>query len=122
MQDCWWMMDAIMEFTSAGNMPSVFKDNAGPPVEAATVLPARMDNNQLHRYSKVQSVSCISSEMSHLEQRAVQMPVCLLGPKSGKKFCHFIVVVQQISNRLTQADISCTTTAHPRLFFFPKLD
>ena len=50
------MMDAIMEFTSAGNMPSVFKDNAGPPVEAATVLPARMDNNQLHRYSKVQSI------------------------------------------------------------------
>ena len=47
------MMDAIMEFTSAGNMPSVFKDNAGPPVEAATLLPARMDNNQLHRYSKV---------------------------------------------------------------------
>ena len=54
-QDCWWMMDAIMEFTSAGNMPSVFKDNAGPPVEAATLLPARMDNNQLHRYSKVLS-------------------------------------------------------------------
>ena len=56
-KDCWWMMDAIMEFTSAGNMPSVFKDNAGPPVEAATVLPARMDNNQLHRYSKVKSMS-----------------------------------------------------------------
>ena len=51
------MMDAIMEFTSAGIMPSVFKDNAGPPVEAATVLPARMDNNQLHRYSKVKSMS-----------------------------------------------------------------
>ena len=49
------MMEAIMEFTSAGHMPSVFKDNAGPPVEAATLLPARMDNNQLHRYSKVQS-------------------------------------------------------------------
>ena len=50
------MLGAIMEFTSAGNMPSVFKDNAGPDVEAATVLPARMDNNQLHRYSKVNSM------------------------------------------------------------------
>ena len=50
------MLGAIMEFTSAGNMPSVFKDNAGPDVEAATVLPARMDNNQLHRYSKVNKV------------------------------------------------------------------
>ena len=41
-------------------------------------------------------------------------------PSSGKKskFGHFLVAVQPI-HRLTQADISCTTTA--RLFFFPLL-
>ena len=35
------------------------------------------------------------------------------------KFGHFLVVVQLI-HRLTQADISCTTTV--RLFFFPLVD
>lgn len=52
-KDCWWMLDAIFEFTSASNMPTVFKENAGPAVQAATKLPGRMENSQLHRYSKV---------------------------------------------------------------------
>ena len=38
---------------------------------------------------------------------------------SGKKFGHFVAVVQLI-HRLMKADISCTTMAH--LLFFPLLD
>ncbi len=52
-KDCWWMLDAVFEYTSVAKLPSVFSENAAPPVQAATVLPARMENNQLHRYSKV---------------------------------------------------------------------
>jgi membrane-bound transcription factor site-1 protease len=47
------MLDAIMEFTSAAHMPSVFTENAGIPVKPGQVLPTRMEGNQLHRYSKV---------------------------------------------------------------------
>ena len=47
------MLDAIMEYTSASHLPTVFSDNAGLPVNRADNLPSRMEGNQLHRYSKV---------------------------------------------------------------------
>lgn len=48
-----WLLDAILEYTSVAHMPSIFSENAGVPVKALEVLPTRMENNQLHRYSKV---------------------------------------------------------------------
>ena len=48
------------------------------------------------------------------------MTVSSTGSGKENKFGHFVVVVVQLIHRLTQADISCTTTA--RLFSFPLLD
>ena len=62
-KDCWWMLDAILEFTSVGHMPRIFEDNAGIPIKPAVDLPKRMEGNQLHRYSKV----CSSSDMERIK-------------------------------------------------------
>jgi len=50
---CYWLVDAVLEYTSAGHLPQLLRDNAGPPIKPAEILPARMTENQLHRYSKV---------------------------------------------------------------------
>jgi len=50
---CYWLMDAALEYTSAGHLPQMFRDNASPPIKPADSLPERMEKNQLHRYSKV---------------------------------------------------------------------
>lgn len=50
---CYWLVDAVLEYTSAGHLPQLLRDNAGPPIKPAEILPARMVENQLHRYSKV---------------------------------------------------------------------
>lgn len=50
---CYWLMDALLEYTSAGHLPQLLRDNAGPPIKPAEILPSRMTENQLHRYSKV---------------------------------------------------------------------
>jgi len=50
---CYWLVDAVLEYTSAGHLPQLLRDSAGPPIKPAEILPARMGENQLHRYSKV---------------------------------------------------------------------
>lgn len=52
-KDCFWMLDALLEFTMSGHIPSVFSSNSGAPVTAAADLPAKMENSNLHKHSKV---------------------------------------------------------------------
>lgn len=47
--DCFWMLDAILEYTSTGHMPSVFKKNKAEVPEAVLELPQRMKGNNLYR-------------------------------------------------------------------------
>jgi len=50
---CYWLLDAVLEYTSAGHLPQLLRDNAGSAIKPAEVLPSRMVDNQLARYSKV---------------------------------------------------------------------
>ncbi|XP_040564759.2 LOW QUALITY PROTEIN: membrane-bound transcription factor site-1 protease [Lepeophtheirus salmonis] len=54
-KDCWWLLEAILKYTSTAFMPKILKENSGPELlnQTSTSLPLRMDNNQLYRYSKV---------------------------------------------------------------------
>ncbi|KAI4469491.1 peptidase s8 [Holotrichia oblita] len=52
---CYWMLDAILEYTSTSHLPSIFENNKMDENTATveTEVPERMDGNKLHRYSKV---------------------------------------------------------------------
>eukprot|EP00096_Caligus_rogercresseyi_P013423 TRINITY_DN6068_c0_g1_i1.p1 TRINITY_DN6068_c0_g1~~TRINITY_DN6068_c0_g1_i1.p1 ORF type:complete len:1037 (-),score=259.34 TRINITY_DN6068_c0_g1_i1:50-3160(-) len=56
-KDCWWLLEAMLIYTSTARIPKIFKANAGPSLNEKdslkSPLPQRMENNQLHRYSKV---------------------------------------------------------------------
>lgn len=69
-KDCFWMLEALLQFTTTGNIPDLFKqDNIEEENIKSNVvdvnnnhhdtllkheeLPERMENNNLHRYSKV---------------------------------------------------------------------
>ncbi|KAK7082512.1 Membrane-bound transcription factor site-1 protease [Halocaridina rubra] len=52
-KDCFWLLDALLEFTMTGHMPSVFALNAGAPVPPTTDLPTKMEHSNLHKHSKV---------------------------------------------------------------------
>lgn len=59
-KDCWWLMDAILEYTSMSRLPGVFVEDGQPaavnPVLQSNdilALPQRMEGNRLHRFSKV---------------------------------------------------------------------
>jgi hypothetical protein len=52
-------------------MPSVFSDNAGVPVKPVSALPQRMENNQLHRYSKV-----LESNIGDSHHSSRLLPAC----------------------------------------------
>ena len=43
----------LQEYTSAGHLPQIIRDNSGPGIKPADLLPARLADNQLHRYSRV---------------------------------------------------------------------
>jgi membrane-bound transcription factor site-1 protease len=51
---CYWMLDAMLEYTSTSHLPSVFKDNQLKNWEHTvdTDVPVRMEGNRLYRYSK----------------------------------------------------------------------
>lgn len=70
-KDCFWMLDALLEFTSTGHMPSIFKDNSAKVTFPSTdePLPQRMEGNHLYRYSKV-----IENHMGTLRTR--ELPTC----------------------------------------------
>lgn len=52
---CYWMLDAILEYTSSMHLPAVFKNNRAKDLGGSvkTVAPQRMEGNRLYRYSKV---------------------------------------------------------------------
>lgn len=50
---CYWLMDALLEYTSAAHLPHRLAQQAAKPIKPLDILPARMEKNQLHRYSKV---------------------------------------------------------------------
>ena len=69
---CYWLVDAMLEYTSAGHLPQVrntelilevnvnmfplsqiIRDNSGPGLKPSDLLPSRLADNQLHRYSRV---------------------------------------------------------------------
>ena len=59
-KDCWWLMDAILEYTSMSRLPGIFLEDGQPAAVNPTLqstemltLPHRMDGNRLHRFSKV---------------------------------------------------------------------
>jgi len=59
-KDCWWLMDAILEYTSMSRLPGVFLEDGQPAAINPTLqstemltLPQRMEGNRLHRFSKV---------------------------------------------------------------------
>lgn len=69
-KDCFWMLDAILEFSSIGNMPSVFSANKVKSFSTIShELPQRMEGNHLYRYSKV-----LENHMSGLQTRP--LPPC----------------------------------------------
>ena len=56
--NCFWMMDAILEYTGLGNMPTVFSElgieaSSHPYLKNNIPNPQRMEGNRLHRFSKV---------------------------------------------------------------------
>ncbi|RWS25436.1 membrane-bound transcription factor site-1 protease-like protein [Leptotrombidium deliense] len=56
-KDCFWTLEALLQFTTTGTVPQVFKEEN--EVDGTTqhlndvILPTRMEGNQLYRYSKV---------------------------------------------------------------------
>lgn len=52
---CYWLLDAMLEYTSTSHLPSVFKDNQLLVWDgvAETETPLRMEGNRLYRYSNV---------------------------------------------------------------------
>nr|CAD7458320.1 unnamed protein product [Timema tahoe] len=54
-KDCFWMLDALLEYSSMGHLPSIFKDHQAEFENHITELPQRMEGNHLYRYSKVLS-------------------------------------------------------------------
>lgn len=58
--DCYWVLDAILEYTAIGRVPSVFiqeesrkKTSSNNPLVNSEDLPRRMDGSHLSRHSKV---------------------------------------------------------------------
>ncbi|XP_057334911.1 membrane-bound transcription factor site-1 protease [Microplitis mediator] len=59
---CFWMLDAILEYTATGNVPTIFNDKTQTQNQISNQvstnleigkLPSRMQGSQLHRHSKV---------------------------------------------------------------------
>lgn len=52
---CYWMLAAILEYTSTGHMPKIFNENNIKDRSTVTIThrPERMDNTRLYLYSKV---------------------------------------------------------------------
>ena len=52
-KDCFWLLDALLEYSMVGHMAGLFSASAGPPVPPTTDLPTKIENSNLHRHSKV---------------------------------------------------------------------
>lgn len=82
-KDCWWLMDAILEYTSMARLPGIFQEEGQPagvnPTLSANAkhqfpidLPQRMDGNRLHRFSKVLDTNI--GQENHVNTRI--LPAC----------------------------------------------
>lgn len=67
---CYWMLDAMLEYTSTSHLPSVFKDNQMTSWENVvdSETPARMEGNRLYRFSKVLDGNLGESQAKPLPQ------------------------------------------------------
>lgn len=66
---CFWLLDALLEFTMSSYVSNVLKDlNRSPNIQFTTnsmsIFPKRLPNNHLHLYSKVLMPSGASSSSS----------------------------------------------------------
>lgn len=53
-KDCFWLLDALLEYTIHGNVPPIIEDRKSSLVlELKQELPERMEGNHLYRFSKV---------------------------------------------------------------------
>lgn len=53
-KDCFWLLDALLEYTIHGNVPPILEERKSSLTLAAELeLPERMEGNHLYRYSKV---------------------------------------------------------------------
>jgi len=52
-KDCFWMLTALLEYSSSGHLPPIFMDMKPHTLTPAQDLPQRMEGNNLLRYSKV---------------------------------------------------------------------
>ncbi|KAK9888441.1 hypothetical protein WA026_000689 [Henosepilachna vigintioctopunctata] len=69
-KSCYWMLDAILEYTSTGHLPTVFSDNYIENWEAEVDIniPVRMPGNRLNRFSKVLEGNLGESQTKPLPQ------------------------------------------------------
>ena len=63
---CYWLMDAMLEFTSAGHVPQILRENAARSIKPLDILPQRMEKNKLHRYSKVRQT--FNSQLNYIRE------------------------------------------------------
>lgn len=55
---CYWMLNAMLEYTSTSHLPSIFKEHQDTWNDIVeTDVPSRMEKNRLYRYSKVLEVN-----------------------------------------------------------------
>ncbi|KAG1681669.1 Membrane-bound transcription factor site-1 protease [Nymphon striatum] len=52
-KDCFWLLDALLQYTAHGVMSPMFRDLNAGPVIPINQLPKRMEGNRLYRNSKV---------------------------------------------------------------------
>ncbi|CAM1330162.1 MBTPS1 (predicted) [Pycnogonum litorale] len=52
-KDCFWLLDAILQYTAHNIMSPVFRELNAGPIDSDEKLPERMEGNRLHRNSKV---------------------------------------------------------------------
>lgn len=48
--DCFWMLDAILQYATTAHFPSIFKEDNVEIDNVVSVLPQRLKGNQLFRY------------------------------------------------------------------------
>ncbi|CAG0885029.1 unnamed protein product [Darwinula stevensoni] len=61
-KDCFWLLEAMLEYTSSGKLPAVLSDSSESPLPPLLELPQRMKGSHLHRYSKVLESNLGSSD------------------------------------------------------------
>lgn len=52
-KDCFWLLDALLEYMSHGQIPPVVEERRSNILLNSAELPDRMEGNHLHQYSKV---------------------------------------------------------------------